>query len=101
MKYRIIRLDELMAHDALHIEAHLAHAHVDAPPGMSKAMVWRGLESGELLLLADTPDVALLKPGAQGEWLISERAAPLVSQEVQTRVQGRLGARQGDRKSVV
>ncbi|QCG47984.1 hypothetical protein [Aeromonas schubertii] len=95
MKYRIIRLDELMAHDALHIEAHLAHAHVDAPPGMSKAMVWRGLESGELLLLADTPDVALLKPGAQGEWLISERAAPLVSQEVQTRVQGRLGARQG------
>ncbi|WP_421181666.1 hypothetical protein [Aeromonas dhakensis] len=95
MKHRIIRLDELMAHDVLRIEAHLRHAHFDLPLGMNEAMVWRGLESGELLLLADSPNIALLKPGAQGEWQISEIAAPLVGYELQSRVLSRVGARHG------
>lgn len=95
MKYRIIRLDELMAHDVFRIEAALRHARFDPPRGMSEASVWRGLESGELLLLAESPHIALLKLGAQGEWLISDSAVPLVSQELQARVLGRVGARHG------
>lgn len=95
MKYRIIRLDELMAHDGLRIEAALRHARFDPLRGMSEASVQRGLESGELLLLAESPHIALLKLGAQGEWLISDRAVSLVSQELQARVLGRVGARHG------
>lgn len=95
MKYCIIRLDELMVHDAFHIEADLRNARFDPPRGMSEASVQRGLESGELLLLAESPHIALLKLGAQGEWLISDSAVSLVSQELQTRVLGRVGARHG------
>ncbi|MGU5760177.1 hypothetical protein [Aeromonas hydrophila] len=95
MKYSIIRLDELMAHDGFRIEADLRYARFDSPRGLSEASLRRGLESGELLLLAESPRIALLKLGAQGEWLISDSAVPLVSQELQARVLGRVGARHG------
>lgn len=95
MKYRIIRLDELMVHDAFRIEAALFKARFDPPRGMNDAAMWRGLESGELLLLAESPQIALLKVGAQGEWLISERAAPLVNEELQVRVLRRVRATHG------
>ncbi|HEH9404373.1 TPA: hypothetical protein SIA26_004582 [Aeromonas bestiarum] len=95
MKYRLMRLCELMAHEFLQIEANFQRAAFELPCGMTESTARRKLESGEVLLLADSPTIPLLTRAAEDEWRISEAAGPLVAEELKARVLERTKVRGG------
>jgi len=81
-----MRLCELMAHEFLQIEGNFQRAAFEPPCGMTVSAARRKLESGEMLLLADSPTIPLLTRAEEDEWRISEVAGALVAEELKERV---------------